>query len=469
MRLERVGVQFILVRVLARCRGAIGSLRPRAGTAIRVALAAILVGWLLIAFAASASASSLVYINGGNIWLANPDGSGQYQVTLDGTVAEPFSSPTQANDGTIEAERGNKIYRMTQNGTLLNPPFSTSALGTPLDPVITPDGSKVSFWSVTSVDPCYPFRCIAVAVSSQVSYADHWVNPSTFNPSWEGWSSFSNSAWLGNSRELLFTDNGVLWYYDLGQKEPVQWIEWSNVWPEPESQTGYWYEGAGSADGTRLALLGANEYLHVHQIQFYSTAGDLATGNPPKTPIAGKQCTVEPPAGSVGSVNGEFPGNGSLFDSLSWSPDDSSLAYEYNGAIAVVRFTNFATCEGTVTQVLTGSDPNWGPANVNPAPRPAPAPPPGPTPAVVVKIIVPCSGLSGAASQICHAGLAYKSALAACNRKYPGASKSQKAKHAACRSKATTTYHRTLALIKCSKIKNGKMRAACVRKAKHSR
>ena len=71
--------------------------------------------------AAPAAADSLTFIKNHNVWLANPDGSGQYQVTLDGTAGAPYESPSQANDGTIVAIREapgqrTQIYRMTQSG-----------------------------------------------------------------------------------------------------------------------------------------------------------------------------------------------------------------------------------------------------------------------------------------------------------------------------------------------------------------
>ena len=47
---------------------------------------AALVAAVSLAFAAPAQASSIVFLKpDGNVWLANPDGSGQYQVTLDGS------------------------------------------------------------------------------------------------------------------------------------------------------------------------------------------------------------------------------------------------------------------------------------------------------------------------------------------------------------------------------------------------
>ena len=39
--------------------------------------------------APAAAADSLVFIRGHNVWLANPDGSGQYQVTFDCESGSP--------------------------------------------------------------------------------------------------------------------------------------------------------------------------------------------------------------------------------------------------------------------------------------------------------------------------------------------------------------------------------------------
>jgi hypothetical protein len=328
--------------------------------------------------AGSARASSLVFTKpDGNVWLANPDGSGQYQVTLDGSSATPYSSPTQADDGTVVAARGSgdgsQIYRMTQNGTLLNAPFSTAAPGGPLDPVVTRDGSLVSFWGISGTNPCYPFYCLGTASSLQVSYADHYVDPSTFNPSVSGWSSFERATWLSSSRQLLFANNGTLWYYDLHQSQPVQWYFWP--FDSTTFGLGSWIEGAASRDGTRLALVagedGGTQNATGYTIQLFTTGGDLATGNPPSNPTP--YCHILPPDGTNGT-NGSYPGQYVYFDSLSWSPDGQSLAFEYKGAIYVANIGNLSpgyNCSQiTVAKVIDpGSDPNWGPAAINPQQR----------------------------------------------------------------------------------------------------
>ena len=342
-----------------------------------------------LSIASSAQASSLVFTKpDGNVWLANPDGSGQYQVTLDGTPSNPYSAPSQANDGTIEAVRGSgngaQIYRMSQNGTNLSPPFSTAAPGTgPLDAVISPDGTKVGFWAITGTNPCYPWICAGTTRSYQLSYADHYVDPATFNPGYAGWSSFGAPAWMGASRNMLFTSTGYIWYYDLGTSgsgEPVQWLyaddpAYQSLW---DGYNGtccqiYFEEGAVSQDGTRMAVVINNGYDSQSQIALFSApAGDLATGNPPANPTLAS-CVITPPDGSSGG----YPG-GPQFDSLSWSPDDSSLAYEYNGTIYVATIASLTNCSAdTTNQVISpGSDPYWGPANVNPPPRRQPPPPP---------------------------------------------------------------------------------------------
>ena len=76
----------------------------------------------------------VVFIRDNNVWLANPDGSGQYQVTLDGSAGSPYESPSQSDAGTIMAIRQpaggrNQLWRMSQSGGLLNTPINTPAPG----------------------------------------------------------------------------------------------------------------------------------------------------------------------------------------------------------------------------------------------------------------------------------------------------------------------------------------------------
>ena len=111
-----------------------------------------------LVFAGPAAADSLTFIKGHNVWLANPDGSGQYQVTLDGTAGAPYESPSQADNGTVVALREapgerTRIYRMTQSGGLLNAPINTPAPGTgAMHAKVSPSGALVSYWFLTLVN-----------------------------------------------------------------------------------------------------------------------------------------------------------------------------------------------------------------------------------------------------------------------------------------------------------------------------
>ncbi len=470
--------------------------RMRAAAFVRVLATVFAVVAVTVWMAAAARADSLVFTKSdGNVWLANPDGSGQYQVTLDGTPANAYSSPSEADNGTIIAARGtgnaSQLYRMAQNGAPLNTPFATAAPGGPLDPVATRDGSLVTFWGITGTNACYPWTCLGTAANVQVSYADHYVDPSTFNPSYAGWSSFERATWLSGSRQLLFASNGTLWYYDLHQADPVEWVFWSDEFDYNTFGLGEWIEGAASQDGTRLALVAGVDNQGQYEIQLFTTAGDLASGNPPAPPTP--RCAILPPDGSNGT-DSQYPGSYVYFDSLSWSPDGQSLAFEYHGAIYVAsNIGDLSDCsQVTVTKVIdSASDPYWSKASINPGPRPTSgagspggpgnagtgqgatstggttgAPPHGTQTAGVT---IPCSGLGGSSLQSCQAAQLYAQRVMACDREHAGRSKAAHTKDAACRRKAKTAYHRQLALIKCQQVKNKHGRAACVQQARRTK
>lgn len=108
-----------------------------------------LIAFVALAVPAAASADSIVYTKGTDVWLAKPDGSGARPVTTGGG----YLSPTQADDGTILAQRGTRFVRMTRSGrplatfgsVLTGAPANVNAAG-PFDPVLSPDGKKFAYW-----------------------------------------------------------------------------------------------------------------------------------------------------------------------------------------------------------------------------------------------------------------------------------------------------------------------------------
>ena len=104
----------------------------------------------MLGFGASpANADSIVYIKDHNVWLAEPNGSTQTQVTDDGTTGDPYYSPSQADDGTILVLKGSDIdaqfHRLNQDGQLLVPPFDHSAPAYPQSVAVSPDGELIAY------------------------------------------------------------------------------------------------------------------------------------------------------------------------------------------------------------------------------------------------------------------------------------------------------------------------------------
>jgi hypothetical protein len=75
----------------------------------------------------AATAGSLVYVKGGNIWLARPSGSHAHRVTRDATRRLGYDHPTMADGGTIAALRGTYLQRFTRGGRRLGRPHRVSA------------------------------------------------------------------------------------------------------------------------------------------------------------------------------------------------------------------------------------------------------------------------------------------------------------------------------------------------------
>src|SRR5438067_6649327 len=68
-------------------------------------------------------ADSIFFAKGGNIWAARLEGGLQRQITRDET-ALPYAYATQADNGTIEALRGTKVYHIDRRGRWLNKRFN---------------------------------------------------------------------------------------------------------------------------------------------------------------------------------------------------------------------------------------------------------------------------------------------------------------------------------------------------------
>lgn len=330
----------------------------------RLVLSTLTAAVLAAALPALASASSIVFIKDHNVWLANPDGSGQYQVTLDGTAAEPYTSPSQADNGTIFAIKGSgqnaTFHKMKQNGVLLAAPFESSAPGTgPLEASISPDGSLAaySFLTTTSDYSCWPYSCVNVdgrvfyTRSDRFTHFEEIEGPHTYG---------DDPSWVNDGRITFANGSSTLWTDGVGPEEARQWFDDYDT-PGTFGYQGQSYRDADVA-GQTVALVRVNEG-HIGDppadgttsIQIYNYTGTTYSGN------AGVTATC-----AVRKANSAPPQ-----EDPTLSPDGALVAWQEPDGIWAAS----TGCGNHTLIVPGGREPDWGPAAVNPEARPDTEPP----------------------------------------------------------------------------------------------
>lgn len=305
----------------------------------------------MLAFAGQAAAGtgSIVFIKDHNVWLAGSDGTGQYQVTEDGTYEQPWRSPSQADDGTIAASHYSEIVRMKQNGKILNtidPPALVNSVshptdGVPVDVAISPNG-KVIAWSFVSYECPIGASCGARAVTGYTA-ADRLTDPKQHGSTY-----FNEPSWIGNSRTLQSGGYGSqINIHDLGGGEPAHWFDDSDY---AENDTDL-SDAELSPNGRRVAAV--RGYGSGTHIMWYSVNGNAGSGPPPAVP------TPDCATGELEGLSGP-----------SWSPDSESLVWQEPDGLWLKE--NAGTCDSPQPKLVIsgGSEPDWGPAAVNPGQRP---------------------------------------------------------------------------------------------------
>jgi hypothetical protein len=331
----------------------------------RTPILAAAVAAACLAAPAVAQADSIAYVKDHDVWLANPDGSGQHQVTTDGTADWAYGSPSQADDGTIVARKGTEIVRLRQNGELLSsfdPPDTTDSAGQPIggvpvDVAVSPDGATVAY-------SYYQYNCPPGA-SCGARYVTLYSSAAAATPEATHGKLFRNSpSWVSNSRVLVFGGFLSQVNYDSpggGTDDDVHWFDDRDIFA-PSTDLG---DGELSRQGDRLALI--RGYGDSSHLMFFKVTQDAIGGTPSGPPAYACNTGDEP-----------------TLDGPSWSPDGTKVAFAHREGIEVLPLPSVeAGCPGASSGTVVipgGSQPDWGPAAVAPGPRPA-VPAPGPAPA----------------------------------------------------------------------------------------
>lgn len=319
-------------------------------TAAQVALLCIF-GLLLAALVPSvASASSVVHIRNGNVWLTSGDGATSRQVTTGGN----WHSPTQADDGTIAAVQGADAPITIMNGfgqvlvTVQTPSGAAVSNGgtfaaRPVNLDFSPDGSKIAY--EYSTDSCPVASSCGGRNSTFYTYSDRPTPVSTFGNQFN----IGEPSFVSNNRALAFGGAGRhVNLDDLGGGD-----ESAGLWFNDGDNLDLG-DGELSRQNDRLVTL--RDYGDDQFIQIYGvTSGNPAVDDPGPLPGPVRACDTNPNAS---------------WDDPSWSPDGKQLAVGSSLGIEFISLPSVQAgdCPGAAfvdsMLIAGGSDPDWGPAGV---------------------------------------------------------------------------------------------------------
>jgi hypothetical protein len=342
----------------------------------RAALFAAALALASALFASIARADSLVYMNGGNVWISHGDGSNPRQVT---GAPNTWSWPTEDDAGNIlvaggqenisagvEDTAGSEIYRLNQQGASLSAPQQTpgsmSTVSCPTYPPVSlrvaPNGQHYAYHSFFCDHEITQIGTVGGQGFTSSEYMEDFVFPY--------WADNSDFV-ISRGGVPLVDSEGEWWVHDLGDNADYGF----NWFGDPDSYAGNpggWATGfdgiAVSRDGTKVATLeedaanwsdGAARKV---AIRLWSADGAPTPANSGTVTAPTLKCELDLPGD---------PGATAWFDNAgpSFSPDGTRLAFAEPDGVHIANVSNLNSC-GSITAPLVvpgATQPFWSAAD----------------------------------------------------------------------------------------------------------
>lgn len=343
----------------------------------------------LAPLASEARADSIVYLKGGNVWIAGGDGSGARQFSQ-----QPYgwSSPSEADDGTVvvagglarinpggtDSDGSSELYRFHSDGTQIGATIPTyGSYSSPSCPAypptrvrVSPDGSKIAYGIYACGDFGHMVSLWTPSTSTNLNF------PSQD----QGQVDFTNPAWIDSSR------------FTISHAGPPTGAHWGvhDVDAADNAGPGWLESHAPMDEMTADAVISRTG---TEAVVFFNDAQDWTDGKPRDVRLVLYQnpampadftdtgwgdpvCDVALDASQLSNVQNISP---------SLSPDGTKVVWGDDRGIEMAPLDNAANCASITPRLLIsgGSQPfyskgNEQPSAINPAP-PVPTPPPSKT------------------------------------------------------------------------------------------
>jgi hypothetical protein len=308
---------------------------PRRRRAPWLLAAALCLAITALAIPAAASADSILYTKGGDIWLSSPDGANQFQVTSGGGYS--YASQSESGEVIVAArEFDNRLFVLNRNGDLVRevPTVIGSSLWHgPFEPQVSPNGAHVAYqYFYTGGGET---RTGVAYANTDGTYGEYDLHTGWGYPAWY--------------------DDSLLMHSD-----PPNGLSQDVI-----------LRGFGSLNNTGEQWFSHDEFPLLHDGDIRANAMAFVSGqdgeNLPVYRFDGE------PGGDFIEICYAYQGPNGKFESPSFSPDRSSLSWDEADGIHVSPSGIDSDCHPEqVSERLTipgGRYPDWGAAAV-PGPRP---------------------------------------------------------------------------------------------------